>query len=151
MISTSVEAHPASFVDTNVLVYALAADDVSRSRVAQTLLRELMQAQVFHTSTQVLGELYVTLTRKVRTPLAPDEALRYLDRLAEWPVIAPDHGAVREAAQLSARAGLSYWDALVIVAAARSGASRLYTEDLQHGQTILGIEVVNPFRAAAGT
>jgi predicted nucleic acid-binding protein len=137
---------PASFVDTNVLVYALAADDVRRSPVAQKLLRELMSAQVFQTSTQVLQELFVTLTRKVRTPMTAQQALRYLDQLAAWPVVVLDYGGVREAIELSASARLSLWDALVVVAAARSGAKRLYTEDLQDGQTILGVEVVNPFR-----
>ncbi len=33
-----------------------------------------------------------------------------------------------------------------MVAASRSGAKRIYTEDLQHGQIILGVEIVNPFR-----
>lgn len=135
----------ASFVDTNVLVYALAADDKRRSPIAQRLVRELMAAQAFHTSTQVLQELYVTLTRKVRTPLRPEQALRYLDQLAVWPVMVPDYSAVRDAVELSASATLSFWDALVVVAAARSGAKRVYTEDLQDGQTILGVEVVNPF------
>jgi predicted nucleic acid-binding protein len=137
---------PVSFVDTNVLVYALAADDVKRSPVAQKLLRELMTAQVFQTSTQVLQELFVTLTRKVRTPMTSEHALRYLDQIAAWPVVVLDYGAVRDAIELSAGARLSLWDALVIVAAARSGAKRLYTEDLQDGQMILGVEVVNPFR-----
>ena len=36
---------------------------------------------------------------------------------------------------------------LKIVAAARSGAKRLHTEDLQDGQMILGVEIVNSFRA----
>jgi predicted nucleic acid-binding protein len=137
---------PVSFVDTNVLVYALAADDVRRSPVAQKLLRELMTAQVFKTSTQVLQELFVTLTRKVVTPMTAEQALRYLDQFAAWPVVVLDYGGVREAIELSASARLSLWDALVIVAAARSGAKRLYTEDLQHGQMILGVEIVNPFR-----
>jgi predicted nucleic acid-binding protein len=137
---------PASFVDTNVLVYALAADDAKRSPVAQELLRTLMIAQVFQTSTQVLQELFVTLTRKVRTPMTSEQALRYLDQIAAWPVAVLDYSAVRHAVELSASAKLSFWDSLVIVAAARSGAKRLYTEDLQDGQTILGIEVVNPFR-----
>jgi len=47
---------------------------------------------------------------------------------------------------LSAGASLSFWDALVVVAAARSGAKLLYTEDLQDGQSIFDVEVVNPFR-----
>jgi predicted nucleic acid-binding protein len=46
---------------------------------------------------------------------------------------------------------LSFWDALVVVAAARSGAKRLYTEDLQNGQMLLGVEVVNPFRGSQRT
>jgi predicted nucleic acid-binding protein len=138
----------AAFVDTNVLVYALAGDDPERASTAQRLLRHLMRTQKLHTSMQVLQELYVTLTRKVRRPLAPDQALRYLDRIAAWPILTPDYGAVRSAITLSTGHRLSFWDALIVVAASRSGAKRLYTEDLQHGQVLLGVEVVNPFRAA---
>ncbi len=138
---------PVSFVDTNLLVYALAADDTKRSPVAQRLVRELMAAQAFHTSTQVLQELYVTLTRKVRTPLTAEQALRYLDQIAAWPVVVLDYRAVRDAIELAAGARLSFWDALVVVGAARSGAKRLYTEDLQDGQMVLGVEIVNPFGA----
>jgi len=142
----SAEAPTAAFVDTNIFVYALAADDERRSPVAQKLVRELMVAQALRTSTQVLQELYVTLTRKTRTPLTAEQALRYLDQIAVWPVVVTDYGAVRDAIELSAGASLSFWDALVVVAAARAGAKLLYTEDLQDGQSILGIEVVNPFR-----
>jgi predicted nucleic acid-binding protein len=133
----SADAPPASFVDTNVLVYALAADDRKRSPVAQELLRELMATQTLHTSAQVLQELFVTLTRQVRTPLRAEQALRYLDQVAVWPVAVLDYGAVREAIELCATRSLSFW-ALVVVAAAKSGAKRLYTEDLQDGQVILG-------------
>lgn len=58
----------------------------------------------------------MTLTRKVRTPMQPEEALRYLDHLAAWPVAVLDYEAVRAAAQLSSGKSLSFWDALVIVA-----------------------------------
>ena len=141
------EVPQSSFVDTNVLVYAIAADDAHRSLVAQELLRSLMAAQALHTSTQVLEELFVTLTRKVRTPLTVAQALRYLDQIAAWPVVVLDYRAVRGAVELSSERSLSFWDALVIVAAARSGARRLYSEDLPHGQVILGVEILNPFRS----
>jgi predicted nucleic acid-binding protein len=136
---------PLAFVDTNVLVYALAADDARRSPRAQALLRELMSAEVFRTSTQVLQELFVTLTRKIKTPLSPPQALHYLDQIAAWPITVLDYRTMRDAIELSVTATLSFWDALVVVAAARSGAKRLYTEDLQDGRTILGVEIVNPF------
>ncbi len=146
MSAASDVAPRACFVDTNVFVYALAADDPKRSAVAQELIRELMTTGALHTSTQVLQELFVTLTRKIRTRLTPEQALRYLDKIAVWRVTAIDYGAIRAAAELSKNARLSFWDSLVIVAAARSGARRLYTEDLQHGQVVLGVEIVNPFR-----
>ena len=135
-----------AFIDTNVLVYALAGDDQRRGPIAQELLRDLMSSQTLNTSTQVLQELYVTLTRKIKKPLAAEQALRYLDRLSAWPVATTDYPAIRDAVTLSTAHKISFWDALVVVAAARSGAARLYTEDLHDGQMLLGVEIVNPFR-----
>jgi predicted nucleic acid-binding protein len=66
-------------------------------------------------------------------------------------VVVLDYGAVRAAIELCSTSNLSFWDALVVVAAARSGAKRLYTEDLQNGQMLLGVEVVNPFRGSQRT
>ena len=146
---SGVDSEPPCFVDTNVLVYAAGADDPLRSPVAQNLLEELMAAQSLRTSAQVLQETYVTLTRKIRQPFTSEKALHYVDRLAAWPVLALDYSAVREAIQLSARASFSFWDALIVVAAARSGAKTLYTEDLQHGLKVLGVAIVNPFLAPA--
>ena len=140
-----------SYVDTNVLVYAVADDDPVRQLAAQTLVHTLAAAHSLHTSTQVLQELYVVLTRKVRRKFTSAEAIDYLDRIACAPVTTTDYILVRQAAELSGRDTFSFWDALVVVAAARSGATRLYTEDLQHGRTVLGVEIVNPFRRAGRT
>ena len=38
-----------------------------------------------------------------------------------------------------------FWGRPTVVSASRSGAGRFYTEDLNHGQTILGVEITNPF------
>jgi predicted nucleic acid-binding protein len=135
-----------SFVDTNVLVYAVSTEDRQRSPIAQQLLKELANAELLRTSTQVLQELYVTLTRKLRTHLSPEQALRYVDDIAKAPVTLIDYPVVRQAAELSVSNQFSFWDALILVCAARSGATRLYTEDLNHGQTVLGVQIVNPFR-----
>jgi predicted nucleic acid-binding protein len=135
-----------AFVDTNVLVYAVAGDDARRAPIAQELLTRLMSTQALNTSTQVLQELYVTLTRKIKKPITGEQAVRYLDRLAAWPVAMLDYSAVRNAVTLSTTHRISFWDALVVVAASRSGATRLYTEDLQDGQILLGVEIINPFQ-----
>jgi predicted nucleic acid-binding protein len=39
----------------------------------------------------------------------------------------------------------SFWDAMIVHAARISGAAVLYTEDLQHGSSISGVEIINPF------
>jgi len=133
------------FVDTNVLVYAFDRSGSAKQRAAQRLLNELMEQDRLRVSTQVLQELYVTLTRKARACCSSGEALAVLEDLAAWPLMVVDYGAIRAAVRLGEQAKLSFWDALVVVAAARSGAAVLYTEDMNDGQEILGVRVRNPF------
>lgn len=143
---SAAELLPPSFVDTNVLVYALAQDDKRRSQLAQTLIDDLMRARMFHISTQVLQELFVTVTRKGARPLSLPDAIKNLNALSLFPVFVIDYPAIHASAELAAKSKLSYWDAQIVISASRSGAKRLYTEDLNHGQIIEGVEIVNPFR-----
>ena len=136
-----------SFVDTNVLVYAFDKSSSPKKRAAQRLLNELMEEDRLRVSTQVLQELFVTLTRKVGQRCSSEEALAVLEDLAAWPVMAIDYAAIRAAAGLADQAKLSFWDALIVVAAARIGAAVLYSEDLNDGQEILGVRISNPFAA----
>jgi predicted nucleic acid-binding protein len=136
-----------SFVDTNVLVYALDKSNSPKKRVAQRLINELMEEDRLRVSTQVLQELFVTLTRKVKQPCSSEEALAVLEDLTAWPLMAVDYAAIRAAVRLADEAKLSFWDALVVVAAARTGAAVLYTENLNDGQEILGVRISNPFAA----
>ncbi len=138
---------PASpcFVDTNVLVYALTLDD-KRSLRAQELITELVALKALRTSTQVLQEVYAVAIRKIQHSITPAQALAYIDNLAVCPVVINDVDTIRDAARLSAREPISFWDALLLAAAARARCSRIYTEDMQHGRTIHGVKIVNPFR-----
>ncbi len=135
------------FVDTNVLVYAFDKSGSPKKQVAQRLMNELMEEGRLRVSTQVLQELLVTLTRKVSRPCSIEEALTLLEDLAAWPLMVVDYAAIRAAAGLAGQAKISFWDALIVVSAARSGAAVLYTEDLNDGQEILGVRISNPFAA----
>jgi predicted nucleic acid-binding protein len=139
----SAETSPA-FVDTNILVYAFAEDHPDRHDVARRLITQLTEAGTLRLSTQVVQEFFVTVTGKARKTLSRDEAIRRMDSLSEWLTVATDYAAIREAATLAGEAVISFGDALIVVAAARSGATVLYTEDLNHGQKLLGVTVVNP-------
>ena len=133
------------FVDTNVLVYAFDKSNSAKKRVAQRLMNQLMEEDRLRVSTEVLQELFVTLTRKVSRVCSCEEALAVLEDLAAWPLMVVDYAAIRAAVGLAGQAKLSFWDALVVVAAARAGAAVLYTEDLNDGQDILGVRICNPF------
>ena len=136
-----------AFVDTNVLVYAFGRSGSPKKRTAQRLMNELMEEDRLRLSTQVLQELFVTLTRKVSQPCSSAEALAVLEDLTAWPLMVVDYAAIRAAVGLADQAKLSFWDALVVVAAVRTGAAVLYTEDLNDGQEILGVRISNPFVA----
>jgi predicted nucleic acid-binding protein len=133
-----------AFVDTNVLVYALTSDD-KRSAVAQELIASLLEAKALRTSTQVLQEFFAVVTRKLARPISSAEAMAHVHRFAICPVLVNDVASIEEAAQLSARGALSFWDGLIVAAAIRARCPVLYSEDLQHGRTIRGVKVMNPF------
>lgn len=135
-----------AFVDSSVLVYAVSASG-PKSGIAQKLVRNLVLHKAFRTSTQVFQEFYVTATRKIQVPLSSEQAIRFLDVWSACPVFTTDYPAIREAAQLAGASRISFRDGLILVAARRSGATRVYTEDLQHGQTIAGVKILNPFRS----
>jgi predicted nucleic acid-binding protein len=135
-----------TFFDTNVLVYVFDRDSPDRSRKAHGLLREHAASRGLLLSTQVLQEFYVTVTRKLATPLPEDTALAALRQLATLPTVQVDSRLVLEAARRSRTLGLSFWDALIVQAAIEGGATRLLSEDLQDGRHIDGVAIQNPFR-----
>jgi predicted nucleic acid-binding protein len=134
-----------SFVDTNVLVYAFQKSPSAKQQVARRLLAELTEEGRLRVSTQVLQELFVTLTLKEAQRCSIEEGLAVLESLTEWPLMVLDYSVIRAAAVLAGQVKISFWDALIVVAASRSGASVRYTEDLNHGQEILGVGISNPF------
>lgn len=135
------------FVDTNVLVYLFDADEPAKQQLARDVVGELMRTGTLVLSSQVLSELYVTVTRKLAYPLDPESALRALGDLAVYPVVAIDAALVQRAAVRSTAEQVTYWDALILEAAVEAGADVVYSEDLQHGRAYQGVSVVDPFAA----
>jgi len=132
------------FVDSNIWVYAVDADEPAKQARARAVL-DPPTADTLVTSAQVLGEFYVTVTRKLARPVADEVAARMVDRMAQLPVVSIDADGVQAAIAGSRSWRLSYWDSLIVVAAQSAGCSRLLTEDLADGSTYGGVRVENPF------
>jgi predicted nucleic acid-binding protein len=137
-----------TFVDSNVLLYAHDASEAEKQPVARALLEDLWANRSGVISTQVLQEFYVVATRKFKPPMPRSQAREIVALYAVWPVIQIDVGLILDATALEERLQLSFWDALIVEAARRAGATRLVTEDLQGGRQIAGIAIENPFDAA---
>jgi predicted nucleic acid-binding protein len=134
------------FVDTNVLTYLFDDAEPKKQAVArQRLAAEADQREIV-TSTQVLQELYVSLTRG-KLPIASEEvAERAVRDASGFHVVQIDVPLVFAAMTESRRSKLSFWDALVVRAAAQAGCIVLLTEDLNDGQDFDGVRVESPFR-----
>lgn len=137
------------FVDTNVLVYAHDASETTRQPVARSLISGLWRTRTGALSTQVLEEFYVVATRKLDPPMPRREACDLIDAYSHWQLIHVDVPLILAASLLEERHSLSFWDALIVEAARRSGANRLVTEDLQTGRRIAGMRIDNPFTSTA--
>jgi predicted nucleic acid-binding protein len=131
------------FVDTNLLVYAYDRGAGPKQQVAAELIAELASELVV--STQVLAEFYWVVTRRLDPPLAPAMARQAVDHLAVLPVVPTDAALVLRAIDTSQTHALALWDALIVEAAAAGGCAQLLTEDMNPGQIIRGVELVNPF------
>jgi predicted nucleic acid-binding protein len=134
-----------TFVDTNILIYAHDADAGRKRDIARELLQSLWRERTGVLSTQVLQEFYVNATRKISTPLPKPAARSVVNTYASWSgggITAED---VTAAFAIEDSAGIGFWDALIVASAVRSGADRILSEDLNPGQTIEGVTVVNPF------
>ena len=133
------------FFDTNLLVYCTDVTAPDKMTRAKALVAQASAAGNAVVSTQVLIELFHTLTRKQKMPPLRVQAL--VLAYSAWPVIDSDVTLVGAAIEKSIQHQLSIWDAMVIEAATRAGADTLYTEDLTHGQRFGAVRVVDPFVA----
>lgn len=133
-----------TFFDTNVLVYAFDDTNPAKQTRAQELLSDIPVDSIV-VSGQVLSEFYWITTRRIQRPLSPSEALAVIGWLAEYSVVPIDGHLVGRAIELSESAGIAYWDALIVSAAASMSCERVLTEDLNHSQLIDSVKIENPF------
>jgi len=131
------------FLDTNILVYSDDPRDPAKQVKALDLLKDHLRQRTGVVSLQVLQEYFVSATGKLK--LDPGLAKQRVEVFARFHVAAPTVGDVLAAIDLHRLHGLSLWDTLILRCAKQTGCSVLLTEDMQHGQVIDGVKIVNPY------
>jgi predicted nucleic acid-binding protein len=135
-----------AFFDTNVLIYAYDRSAGRKHDIAAGLLRSSWESGTGCLSIQVLQEFYVTVTRKIPSPLKASATADVVADLAHWRVHSPDGWDVLQAIRLEQQHPISFWDAMVVQSAIRLGCRQLLSENLSRGQRFgATVTVVNPF------
>jgi predicted nucleic acid-binding protein len=133
-----------TFIDTNVLVYAYDMDANAKHEIAKAVLRRLWSERTGVLSVQVLQEFYINVTRKISSSLSKDLARQVVASYAIWSIETTPL-EISAAFRIEDESKIGFWDALIVSSAAKSGATRILSEDMNAGQTIAGILVENPF------
>ena len=132
------------FIDTNILLYVHDRRDTGKAAQAAAWLRVLTAQKIARTNLQVLNELAYVLLRK-----------KWFDTTTTAYAVVDEFSALGDASLTSievARArrihettGYSWWDCLLLASALELGCRHFLSEDLQDGQVIEGLTIIDPF------
>lgn len=134
------------FIDTNIFIYLFDETDDRKRTIAEQLVRSALETRSASVSHQVVQETLNVVTRKLSSPMSAENAQRFLDQILAplWQIM-PSLALYRRGLDIQSNYKFSFYDSLIVAAALESGCTRLYTEDLQHGQKIDGLVIENPF------
>ena len=132
-----------SFFDTNILLYSDDVADPRKNALATDLIARQRANREAVLSIQVLQEYFVNAVAKLKVDVTV--ARRRVELFSRFELVLPDPAMVLAAIDIHRLNRLSFWDSMVVEAARVSGCSILFSEDLNAGQTIAGVKIVNPF------
>lgn len=130
-------------LDSNIMIYAEGINDAARRDIAQAHLAALGPDRVV-VPLQALGELASAQIRVARRTVE-FAATRTRDWQDRYQVQETTKDVFSGAMQILEHHKLQVWDAIILSAAAVSGASVLLSEDMQNGFKWQNVTIVNPF------
>jgi len=134
------------FIDTNILVYIFNSDKKNKSEIAGQILKNALLEGNGCISFQVIQEFCNVALKKFEVPLSLEDCKTFINRFL-YPICAVHPGIelYNTALDIRKNANYSYYDCLILAAAYQSECKTLFSEDLQSGQIIAGVKIVNPF------
>ena len=134
------------FIDTNILVYSFDHENTYKKDIALNLVSNALTQSKGIISYQVIQEFMNVALKKFKVPFNTNDCQKYLTVVLE-PLceVYSSIDLYHRSLEITERWQLSFYDSLIISAALKSECSIIYTEDLQHGQKIFELKIVNPF------
>jgi predicted nucleic acid-binding protein len=136
------------FLDTNIFIYSVDRVDPRKAEIALQIIQDHVAAGTGVISFQVIQEFFSVAFKRFPSVMAAEHSEIYLlTVLRPLLKVHSSIGLYSSALWIRTRFQLSWYDSLILAAAAEAECSVLYTEDLQHGAKINGVRIENPFRA----
>ncbi len=131
------------FIDSNIFLYAI--DDAEREKQlkAQKLLLDLRMRGECFVFTQVVQEFVNIATKKLG--FQKSDVLNLSQIFSRFCIHDNSFENILDAQRISIKTQFSFWDSLIISAAKSTKCSILYSEDLNDGQIVDSVKIVNPF------
>jgi predicted nucleic acid-binding protein len=137
------------FFDTNVVVYCFDATTPDKQSRAKDLIAQALSSGQGVVSYQVVQEFCYVASKNQRLSLPRERILAYVKLVLQpMNLIAPSAELLEAALLIRSKNGFSFHDSLVIAAAQAAQCQVLYSEDMQHGQLLGSLKVINPFLLA---
>jgi predicted nucleic acid-binding protein len=134
------------FLDTNVLVYTFDSRAPRKQKIARSLVAHAFKDRAGILSYQVTQEFLNVALRRFSPPMSSLEAQSYLRRvLMPLCEVFPDAELYSDALSIASKTGWAFYDSLIVASAAAGKCGTLFSEDLQSGRVINGVEIRNPF------
>ena len=137
------------FVDTNILVYAFDKTEKQKHKIAQELIKDVTLGKIKGVvSSQVLGELFEALTKKLECQIEKNTAQLIVNGLIDsvhWKKINYTQNTVSKAINASIAEKKPFWDSLIAETMVENSVFSILTEDTKDFSTNL-IKPVNPFK-----
>jgi predicted nucleic acid-binding protein len=130
------------FIDTNILIYLFSKDEPDKREECKAFFKKVDNKGNLVISAQVLSEFAVVMLRKLNMP--PNQLKNILEDLSAFEVVAISSELVKKAVDIQVLNLLSFWNSQIVSAALSANCTAIVSEDLNHGQKIEGIEIVNP-------
>lgn len=134
-----------AFLDSNIFLYCVDESDLQKQNLARNLVSSLIKTRTGIISTQTLQEFFNVSVKKLkRSKEAAQKDVE--DFVTAFPVHANTVKDVLDAIKISIKTQFTIYDSLVLAAAKAEKCEIVYSEDLNDGQVVDGVRIVNPFK-----
>jgi predicted nucleic acid-binding protein len=133
-----------AFIDSNTFLYSFDEFELEKRAAAQHWLNELADSNLGVTNLQVLNEVANVSIRKV-SRFGKDDPFLRIDAFSIFGASPVSFETTLSARRIYADFRYAWWDCLLLASALELGCTHFLSEDLQDGQRIGTLTIIDPF------